>query len=275
MTKKLLLIVVLVLSLICVLSSCVESTNNSGTSNTPENSTHTHSYGEWIPLKAATCTSNGTMAKYCSCGDKITETIQSTGHSYGEWIVTKAATCTASGTKAKQCSCGDKITETIQSTGHNWVDATCTEDKHCKNCAQSYSGTATGHKIKNGECVYCGTPGASVEWGSGDMKWVEYYYLYNDGGYTWKGGGYIFPDYGEDWASFYKDGYLHFELWGERDGNLIFDYQLKDSYGRVVKSGHITVGYVNKGETYLFDFYIGKLNPGEYTFTVSSKNALD
>ena len=273
MAKKFICVVFLVVSLICTFTSCGDSNNN--TTNNPENPTHTHSYGEWIPLQAATCTTNGTKAKYCSCGDKITETIESTGHSYSDWNVTQAATCTTNGTKAKYCSCGDKITETIQSKGHDWVEATCTENKHCSNCNYSYSGTATGHIIQHGACVYCEMPGASIEWGHGQPKWVEYYYLWSDGDYDWEGGGYLYPDYGSDGAVFSRDGKLYFFVDGERNGTLFFDYQITDSYGRVVEAGTISAGNVRQGQTYMIDKYIGSLNPGEYILTVSSKNALD
>lgn len=280
MAKKFLLSIVFVMAFTLLLTAC--SGNNSTTnsdhtskSDTSSTSTHLHTYGDWIPTQAASCTTNGTREKYCSCGEKITETVQATGHCYGEWTILQAVTCSANGTKAKYCVCGEKITETILSTGHNYVDATCTEDKHCTNCNKSYPGTATGHVMQRGACVYCKMPGASMEWGHDNDAWVEYYYLYDDGGYVWKGGGSLIPDYGYDGFAFYRDGYLFFELYAERSGMLIFDYQITDSSGRIVKHGYISVGNVSQGDSYTFDKYIGKLEPGEYTLTVSSKNALD
>ncbi|MBQ7233170.1 MAG: hypothetical protein IJX07_08160 [Bacillales bacterium] len=48
-------------------------------------------------------------------------------HSYGSWSITSNATCTTDGSKSKSCSCGDVITETIPATGHNMVGGVCTE----------------------------------------------------------------------------------------------------------------------------------------------------
>lgn len=48
-------------------------------------------------------------------------------HSYGPWSVTSNATCTTDGSRSKSCSCGDVITETIPATGHNMVGGVCTE----------------------------------------------------------------------------------------------------------------------------------------------------
>lgn len=48
-------------------------------------------------------------------------------HSYGSWSVTSSATCTTDGSRSKSCSCGDVITETIPATGHNMVGGVCTE----------------------------------------------------------------------------------------------------------------------------------------------------
>ena len=103
MTKKILFVIVLMLALICVLASC--------------GGEHTHSYGEWETTKAATCTTNGTKAKYCSCGDKITETIVAS---------------------------------------HAWKDATCTEAKNCSKCGLT-DGSALGHTCSIGTCTRCNT----------------------------------------------------------------------------------------------------------------------
>ena len=48
-------------------------------------------------------------------------------HSYGSWYVTSNATCTTDGSRSKSCSCGDIITETIPATGHNMVGGVCTD----------------------------------------------------------------------------------------------------------------------------------------------------
>ena len=59
-------------------------------------SEHTHEFGEWFITETATCTKNGTKVRYCSCGEKQSETIPSLSHD----IVTDEAvkpTCTTTG----------------------------------------------------------------------------------------------------------------------------------------------------------------------------------
>jgi hypothetical protein len=75
---------------------------------------HTHSYS-WVVTKAATCTTAGTKAYKCSCGNvSKTETIAATGHSWNAGTVTKAATYTATGVKTYTCTkCKATKTETI------------------------------------------------------------------------------------------------------------------------------------------------------------------
>ena len=85
MTKKSLIVVVLMLVLVCALASC--------------GGEHTHSYEEWETTKAATCTTEGIKERYCSCGEKQSATIPMTEHTYGEWEITKEATYTEAGRK--------------------------------------------------------------------------------------------------------------------------------------------------------------------------------
>ncbi|MCQ2436205.1 MAG: hypothetical protein MJ101_04800, partial [Clostridia bacterium] len=42
---------------------------------------HTHSFGEWTTVKAATCVEAGEQERLCSCGEKQTQAIPATGHS--------------------------------------------------------------------------------------------------------------------------------------------------------------------------------------------------
>ena len=80
----------------------------------------THTYGEWVITKNATCVAEGSKKRTCTvCGVEEIETIAATGvHTYGEWKVTKQATCTADGTKTKTCTgCGATQTEVIAKLG--------------------------------------------------------------------------------------------------------------------------------------------------------------
>ena len=61
MAKKLFCVVVIIFALVCAFVSC---DSNANTPNTSQNSTHTHSYGEWAIIKSATCTTEGSKERY-------------------------------------------------------------------------------------------------------------------------------------------------------------------------------------------------------------------
>ena len=109
MAKKILCIIVLMLTFVCILTSCKSDDSNNDTT-----TTHTHSYGEWETVKAATCTSEGSKERYCSCGEKQTASISMTEHTYGEWEIVKEATYAEKGSKVRKCSCGNTETRDIQ-----------------------------------------------------------------------------------------------------------------------------------------------------------------
>ena len=91
MTKKLLCIIVFVLTCVCILASCANNKTDIS-----ENPTHTHNYGEWEITKVAGCTEEGAKERYCSCGDKQTSTIAKTEHNYVEGV------CSSCGNKNSQ-----------------------------------------------------------------------------------------------------------------------------------------------------------------------------
>lgn len=70
MSKKLLFVIALMLSIACMFASC----------NSIANSFHTHSYGEWVVVKDAICTSEGIRERICSCGETETEIIVEDGN---------------------------------------------------------------------------------------------------------------------------------------------------------------------------------------------------
>ena len=111
MSKKFLRVIVLILAVVCALASCDD--NKSNTPNTPENPTHTHTFGEWENNKEATCTAEGSKERYCSCGEKQTASVPATGHSFGSWTTVKEATQTEKGLEERTCSCGEKETRDI------------------------------------------------------------------------------------------------------------------------------------------------------------------
>lgn len=113
MAKKFFSALALVLALVCVFALCDDNGDDS-TPITPENPTHTHAYGEWEIQKAATCTSEGSKDRYCSCGEKQTASISATGHSFGGWTTVKEASTTETGLKERTCSCGEKETQVVE-----------------------------------------------------------------------------------------------------------------------------------------------------------------
>ena len=89
MAKKLLCVIVLMISLACVLASC-DNAPSTTAPNTTEAPTHTHAFGEWVTTKEKTCTEDGIEERVCSCGKKDTVTITA-GHNYAKGICTKCS----------------------------------------------------------------------------------------------------------------------------------------------------------------------------------------
>ena len=82
---------------------------------------HTHSWGNWIVTKNATCDTCGSKYHACSCGATETKTIYPNGHSF-ECIAQTSATCTKSGTITMKCkNCPYKFTtSTAPALGHKY-----------------------------------------------------------------------------------------------------------------------------------------------------------
>ena len=81
---------------------------------------HTHAFGEWETVTAATCIAAGEQKRVCSCGETETEAIAATGeHSYGNGAITTNPSCTGEGVMTYTCTvCGDTRTEPIPPAGH-------------------------------------------------------------------------------------------------------------------------------------------------------------
>ncbi len=60
---------------------------------TTPNEPHVHFYGEWLVTTLATCTDDGEQERVCSCGDKETEKINSTGHNFNSFQVCENCWC--------------------------------------------------------------------------------------------------------------------------------------------------------------------------------------
>ena len=77
---------------------------------------HEHEFGEWETVKEATCTEDGLKERACSCWEKESETLVTTGHEFGEWEIVEDPSCVADGIKERFCSCGEKESEVIPQT---------------------------------------------------------------------------------------------------------------------------------------------------------------
>ena len=124
--KKIALLILSITILICLVA-CNQGQNQNPT---PE---HTHSFGEWTVTKNANCTEDGTMTRYCDCGEKQSEAIPALNHTE---VVDEAVapTCTAVGkTEGKHCSTCNQVLvvqSEITKLDHFYsgdFDATCEE----------------------------------------------------------------------------------------------------------------------------------------------------
>ncbi len=89
---------------------------------------HTHSFGEWTVLQAATCTEDGTQTRACSCGERQTRSVQKTGHALSA-VYRGDATFDTDGTVVVTCqSCDYTETRTAEGSAaflkHAFADKT-------------------------------------------------------------------------------------------------------------------------------------------------------
>ncbi len=112
-----------------------------------------HSFGDWKTVKEPTCETAGEKSKSCTCGEKISESINALGHDYAtEYTVDSQANCTVNGSKSQHCSrCDSKQNTTvILATGHDYKEEITKVPTHtengektftCKNCNHAYTET--------------------------------------------------------------------------------------------------------------------------------------
>ena len=97
----------------------------------------------------ATCTEGGYTEYHCINCDfaETREIVAAKGHSYGDWVIITPATCTTDGEKYKSCTaCSDTVTDTIPATGHKYntvvIEPSYTDGGYtiytCENCGDSY-----------------------------------------------------------------------------------------------------------------------------------------
>ena len=163
--KKVLIIIAMLLSVI-LLAACEggKAPSTTPNANGGVDAPHTHLFGEWQTVKAATCTEEGESARTCECGEKETKKLDVIEHSYTASVV--EPTCTEGGYTSYECVCGKGYkTDKTQKTGHDfneWVvetPATCqgkgVESSSCKNCdfRSTRESEAVGHSYGEWQTV--------------------------------------------------------------------------------------------------------------------------
>ena len=103
-------------------ASCTKCDHTAETELAPVKS---HSFGEWVTTKEATCGTDGTKERTCTVCSAVKETgaIPATGnHAPGDWQVVTNATCTAEGKQVKKCTgCGKELeSAAIGMTDHSF-----------------------------------------------------------------------------------------------------------------------------------------------------------
>ena len=133
---------------------------------------HTHDFGEWSTTVRVTCTEDGEKVRYCSCGEKQTEVVASSGHTPGEAQeedrVEASYNVAGSYKMVVRCTtCYEKLSETSHtipalkhvpsnSVMENNVDATCYSEGsydmvvYCSKCNEelertTYTRSKIGH----------------------------------------------------------------------------------------------------------------------------------
>ncbi len=124
--------------------------------------TKRHSWGNWTPVKTATCTEMGTDKRSCLvCGATDGQNVSALGHKDNGISKVTEPTCTKAGKRETNCTrCGCVTsTEVIAATGHAWGSwipvkaATCTEmgteKRTCAICGvtNSQNANALGHNV--------------------------------------------------------------------------------------------------------------------------------
>ncbi len=190
MKKKLLIALLGVLCTVCLaigLSACGVPDGGSGGSSGGGGG-HTHTYGELIEEKPATCTQKGLKAHYYCEGcqkyfdeEKTEKTlteleiaVDETAHTYGSLIDGKPATCKSTGTKAHyHCACGkyfdDKkeeiseqnLTIPADSSAHSFTQTVINpwrDYKVCEYCGEADDSSRRDHEFDEGStrCKLCG-----------------------------------------------------------------------------------------------------------------------
>ena len=134
MKKQALIVLIFVLSIFVLLTSCERGDKQSETSKeatTPMITTEAASDSELAatPSESPAATPSESPAVTTEKPPVTTEPPESSTeihvHSYGAWTTVKEATCKERGLKARICSCGDRENEIVDIISHNYVNGIC------------------------------------------------------------------------------------------------------------------------------------------------------
>ncbi len=134
-------------------STSLDITNGSSLS---VEDTHIHLFDEWETTKTATCTSDGTQERYCSCGEKQTRNLAKLDHNFGNWVITKEATCKSGGAEERVCACGQtekRSTNTIAHKDENGLCSMCKKTMNPYNALKHYV-ISNGSKLSSGAYLF-------------------------------------------------------------------------------------------------------------------------
>ncbi len=123
-----------------------------------------HQWGEWDPIRDATCTEPGQKIRYCTlCFYRQLGTIPALGHDWGSWSTLSEAGCEAEGERIHYCQrCGAQERETVPAKGHQWGK-----------WVQDEPGTCVKEELLRRKCSVCG----AYDWifgEFGDHSWGEW-----------------------------------------------------------------------------------------------------
>lgn len=151
-----------------------------------------HSFGNWVTDKKASCLSDGSEHRECSCGYRQQNVISATGHDYSVSYREKDPTCTQSGCEVKTCvNCGDVYKQTLNKLGHSmtyheYIKATCSSEGSvayysCSRCGKNFSDRSGFEEIEQtviGKMYHTfiiieGTDATCTENGMSDYKYCS------------------------------------------------------------------------------------------------------
>ena len=150
--KQIKLLGVLAIALTLGLAACNGGGDQSQEGQQSAEKCKSHKWGEYVTIKEATCTEDGSQERVCSvCGEKQTKVIKA-AHKYGEFTTTKEATCQEKGSKERECTvCHAKDVQEIPLADHTYAKADDGSDVVVWTTEPSCEVAGVGEK----ECTVC------------------------------------------------------------------------------------------------------------------------